>query len=780
MARALFEGGIHTVIGMSRAISHQGAIKFNGEFVRRLCLKESVKSAFEAGKGAVLAWEQRKKRDNPEWESPDESEIPRLLTRDEGLTSGSFSRHRIQAPGPPQSFQFEGADHLERGFIGRRLILRRIYKAVKAEGAVVLKGPGGIGKSTLTTRAAAQLAHRGYVFIVVQGETSAHQILDKICRKASELGVLDEGKAKKVFAARDMDEKQKLNWFLEGFLLRRPVVVIFDNFENNQEAEAGGDFKEAGLKDFMWYFRHVLRGKETVLFISTRYRLPGFEVETVDVAELDGREVAKLLLNTRSLKGLDGESKQSLIGFFGGNPRVLGLLDGIVLEEFDKEEVHWSDLLELFPEVKTRMLEERGVGDAFAPLMLTKLLGYLTGSQRLLLEAASLYRVDVIFDLLAIHGVEKSRRDRLKLEHLSLLSYQKEGGNQYYYVHRLIAHVVLEGMAPEKRKQWHGRAAEYFFSNKTEKNELGLHHATEARYHFLQAEEWEKAAKITFSLETFLTLHGFPQRSMELLRGLPLDLLSEESRLVAIGQMGNLHQGFGEYDKAISCHQKAHKFAEAGNDLRNAATALHQIGILHQQQGRYDEAGEHYRKSMEIKEKIGDVDGVAISQAQLGNLWFQQEQFAEALNHFARAFVIFRQLQSPNAQPTLALIKETREKLPPDQFNGILAQCNVPAEVVEQGEPEGDGAQNFMELLVTITRDVIEAAQKIKNGNESPELIAVLENLVSQLPDAPEATGFKAYFHFLIAHARGQKQKTDDTDIPDQFKDLFDKLNQKS
>ncbi len=562
VARALFDAGIHTVIGMSRAISHQGAIKFNGEFVRRLCLKESVKSAFEAGKGAVLAWEQRQKRDNPQWESPDESEIPRLLTRDEGLTSGSFSRHRIQAPGPPQSFQFEGADHLERGFIGRRLILRRIYKAVKAEGAVVLKGPGGIGKSTLTTRAAAKLARRGYEFIVVQGETSADQILDKICRKASELGVLDEGKAKEVFADQ---------------------------------------------------------------------------------------------------------------------------------------------------------------------------------------------------------GVEKSRSDRLKLEHLSLLSYLKEGGKQYYYVHRLIAHVVLEGMAPERRKQWHGRAAEYFFSIKDEENKRTISDGIEARYHFLQAEEWEKAADITFSLEDYLTLHGFPQRSMELLRGLPLDSLNDKTYTAVIGQMGSLYQGFGEYDKAISSYQKALNFAKTANDLRDVATVLHQFGMLHHDQGRYDEAGEHYRKaieimertgdisgtaktlhqlgmlhhdqdryneavehyrkameimertgdisgtaktlhqigvlhhdqgryaealahyqrSLEITEKIGDISGMARTIGQFGNLFFQQELFAEALSYTAQAFVVFHQLQSPEAQKSLILIKRVREKLPPDQFNRILSQCNVPAEVVE-------------------------------------------------------------------------------------------------
>jgi hypothetical protein len=44
------------------------------------------------------------------------------------------------------------------------------------------------------------------------------------------------------------------------------------------------------------------------------------------------------------------------------------------------------------------------------------------------------------------------------------------------------------------------------------------------------AGEWDSAAEITFSLEDYLTLHGFPQRSMELLMELDIKKLNETNR----------------------------------------------------------------------------------------------------------------------------------------------------------------------------------------------------------------------------------------------------------
>ncbi len=254
VARTLHEGGIETVIGMKKRVSHLAAIEFNVAFFTALCRKETVEQAFEKGKEAILFGEQQRIKDIPGWDAVNEYEIPQLLAKDKNITVDNFSDFRIEAPGRPESHHFLGARYLERGFIGRRQVLRDIFKSIdNKEGAVVLKGPGGIGKSTLTTRTAANLLRKGYEFIVVQGDTTIEQILDAICKKAAALEVKD---AKKVFEA-NAEPNEKLAWFLDQFLLKQKVVLILDNFEENQVEEKGGEFKRDRLKEFLWFFRDL-------------------------------------------------------------------------------------------------------------------------------------------------------------------------------------------------------------------------------------------------------------------------------------------------------------------------------------------------------------------------------------------------------------------------------------------------------------------------------------------------------------------------------------------
>ncbi|HLP61481.1 MAG TPA: CHAT domain-containing protein, partial [Candidatus Deferrimicrobium sp.] len=273
-AQAIFAAGITAVIGMDKAVSHVAAIEFNVAFFTALCGKKTLKDAFAAGKEAILKGEQRRIKENPHWRAFKEYEIPQLLVRDENLGVESFSDDRIEAPARPQSHHFQGAKYLERGFIGRRRLLRDIFNTIdNKQGAVVLKGPGGIGKSTLTTRIAANLLRDGYEFIIIRGDASEVKILEAISNKAAELGV--EGA--KGFYAGNAEPVQKLGWFVENFLGPRRVMIIFDNFEENQD-EGRGDFgsgKES-LKDFLWLFKDFLKNKESFLFFSTRYALPGF------------------------------------------------------------------------------------------------------------------------------------------------------------------------------------------------------------------------------------------------------------------------------------------------------------------------------------------------------------------------------------------------------------------------------------------------------------------------------------------------------------------------
>jgi len=639
-AQALFDAGIQTVIGMNKSVSHAAAIEFNAAFFTALIEKKPLKDAFTAGKDEIFKGEQRRIKEIPNWHALKEYEIPQLLARDENLGVESFSDYRIEAPGRPQSHHFQGAKYLERGFIGRRQVLRDIFKAIdNKQGAVVLKGPGGIGKSTLTTRIAANLLRDGYDFIIIRGDASEVKILEAISNKAADRGVAG---AKEVYAD-NIDPIQKLGWFVENFLAPHSVMIIFDNFEENQD-EARRDFRggKETLKEFIWTFRDFLKNKESFLFFSTRYALPGFEGPDVtkNIPEFTVVEFRKMLWNGKALKRLDGKSIETLQHEIGGNPRALELLDRIAYIKFNKRNFNWEELAALIPGLRKRIIEAKSAGDDFTPLFLNKLINYLSPAQRLIMEVLSIYRNPVMEQAVTVQGVGMEWEDYQGLIDLSLLECIQEEAGQLYYVHRLTAQYLLEPMEMAVKNKYHLQAGQYFESLQTEEGKKSVEDYIESRWHYLQAGAWDRAAEITFDLEDYLTLHGFPQWSMELLMELEDKELTDKNHSIVYHQMGNLFLGFGYYEAALSQYQQSLEIAEKIGDIKGIAISLHQIGMIYEEKGDYDEALTRYQKSLEMKEKIGNIKGISQSLGQIALVYEYKGDYDQALVYFKKSIEI--------------------------------------------------------------------------------------------------------------------------------------------
>ena len=630
-AKMLHEAGIPAVIGMKEAISHLAAIDFNVGFFYALKERETIEAAFKAGQEAVAAGEIKRLRDIPNWDRLGEEKIPQLLLNKDKLSAADFSAYEIAAPDRPESHQFSGARYLDRGFIGRRDILRKVYKEVEERvGAIVLKGPGGIGKSTITTRVTANLRRQGYDFIVIRGETTPEGILQSISQKASEIGLKE---AEQVNAA-NAEIEQKLAWFLENFLLKEKLLLIFDNFEENQTWE--GAFSNQRLKDFLWYFRDCLKGKETLLLFSTRYQIPGFDV--IDVPEFSPVECRKLMFNHKSLKRLKERSIKTLLQEIGGNPRALELLDKIALREFGAREFDWPELKELIPELADRIISTENKEDDFTPLFLQKLLLYIDDPQRRLLDRLAIYRDPVPKVAIAAQGKKIRRPGRIKLQELSLIEYDPDSA--LYYVHRLTARFVLQHMPLEERKQAHLRAADYFENLKDEEGKMYLDAALEACHHLLQAEEWDRAAELTNGMIEHLHTTGYPYLALELLTGISEKKLSEKNRATLYHLLGICHHRFGDYDEAIKQGEKAKETFEKIGDIKGIATSIHQIGRIYQARGDYDAGLQQYERAKEAFDKIGDKKNVSATLHQIGTIYEAKGDYDKALQQYEKSLEI--------------------------------------------------------------------------------------------------------------------------------------------
>jgi tetratricopeptide (TPR) repeat protein len=310
----------------------------------------------------------------------------------------------------------------------------------------------------------------------------------------------------------------------------------------------------------------------------------------------------------------------------------------VAREEFGERDFTWDQLKGLMPGLRERLLQKQTSDDDFTPLFLDRLVGYLSKSRRKLLNALSVFRIPVGDEALKSLGVEMDPKSRRQLEDLSLLENLRDEG--LYYVHRLTAHFLSVKMGPATRKRFHIRAAEYFEGIRDEEGKKYIEYVIESRHHFLEAGEWDRAAEITFDIENYLTLHGYPRDSFEMLREFDDKAVNEKNRSGLLHQLGILYQGFGAYDEALTHYRQSMKISEKIGDIKGVSLSLHQIGMIYQEKGAYDEALNHYRQSMEIKEKIGDIQGVSLSLHQIGMIYQEKGAYDEALNLYRQSMEI--------------------------------------------------------------------------------------------------------------------------------------------
>jgi tetratricopeptide (TPR) repeat protein len=557
-----------------------------------------------------------------------------------------------------------------------RQVLRDIFNSIdKREGAIVLTGPAGIGKSALITQTVDYLRKKSFEFIVVWGRTTVEQILEAISIKAEALG-LDY--AEKIFDSFD-DPEGKMTWYLERFLLKQKVVIIFHRFEENQDEEKAGEFKQERLKKFLWFSRDRLKQHESFLLFSTRYTIPGFDTpgQTINIPGLTTREFHKMPLNSKALKQLDEKSTETLCLEIGGSPWVLELLDRVVYQACKQGNFTWEQIKESIPGAREPMIQMKTGEQDFIHLLLETLLRSLDKPRRILLDVLAVYGNPVPADAIAAHHVVMNEENRAKLTDLTLLECMDWEGKELYSVHGLTARYLLETMKESEKKKYHQTAAQYFAAIPEEKGKLYIHNRLEARRHYLQARQWDKAAEITIDLCPYLMERGYLVFAEELPRELARKKLSEKNRAEIHGCMGSIYLELSKYEKALSRYTAALEIAKKIKDLKSTskymyqigsiyykkgdfdtalgqycqaleisdkigddkgkANSLHQVGVIQQIKGNYEAAFDNVKKSLEIKEKIADTLGIAKSLLQIGMFYYDKRDYDAALAAFQEA-----------------------------------------------------------------------------------------------------------------------------------------------
>lgn len=139
------------------------------------------------------------------------------------------------------------------------------------------------------------------------------------------------------------------------------------------------------------------------------------------------------------------------------------------------------------------------------------------------------------------------------------------------------------------------------------------------------------------------------------------EIEDEEGQASSLHQLSMLYRMKEDYETALARSREAEElFRKLGIEAHVAAT-LHEQGLIFNRMGRPDEALERFRESLEISRRIGDESGAADSLGELGKLLRDAGHMREAIVAFNESLEIYRRQGNPKMGLSLEFLGTVHE-----------------------------------------------------------------------------------------------------------------------
>ncbi len=464
----------------------------------------------------------------------------------------------------------------------------------------VLSGMAGIGKTTLVIKYVTDLKGEMPVFWYRIHEWST--LRSCIARLSEFLSALGCKKLKSYLTPGAPVELESIVDFLAEDLGKKETLLVFDDCHKASD----------NIVDFFSLLLEIVQADIPSKIILSGRRVPQFYdrgevvvkkiVTENDLSGLNERASAELL-KERDLGFTDDEVK-TVFKMTGGHPLALEIIQS-------PEEMHErSDIMKYLNE---------------------EIVSTLRQDEKRLLGIVSIFRYPVEKGGLFLEkGLSYETIDRLVEK-----SILKESHGAYDQ-HDLLREFFYMRLHPDVKKKLHLKVAEYYTEKEEEFSWI------ESLYHFLKADEREKAISIAIDKGEEIINKGYLEEFMsELDQILELEPLHKHVSQIYVLR-GDVYSVWSMWDDAISSYEEALKTAE--NDPVRLANAHMNIGKVYWRKGYSDTALLHLKDGMKHAKEINDKAVISKIYLYLGNIYWGRGLWSRAIENFENSLELLRDL----------------------------------------------------------------------------------------------------------------------------------------
>jgi len=567
---------------------------------------------------------------------------------------------REDAAGPPPLTTLFQLPPPPGDFTGREADLRELLQAIEHGGVHIsgLQGQGGVGKTALALKLAAELAPRfpdAQIFLDLKGAPknltgagdkplTAAEALGFVLRSFHPEAKLPEG-------------ENELHAIFCSVLHGKRVLLLMDNARDAAQVQL------------------LIPPAGSALLVTSRpaFALPGLKQKKLDT--LPPGDAKKLLLAIAPRIGNAAEAIAKSCGYLALALRLAATAiaehTDLDPESYAKKLADESKRMSLLPQAGLDPSMEASIG-----------LSYNLLSNLLDPEMQTRWRMLGVFpdsfDVLAAAAVWETGDDAAQgtlsdLVKLSMLDWDE--ATHRYRLHDLMRDFARGKLTEEERDATALRHSRHYadvlgttqdlYQMGGDSILLGLALFDLERGNIEVGQAWA-AAHAEKNREGAQLCSSYPGRGAYVLnlRQHPRDgirwlesavaaaraLTDRRAEGAHLGNLGNAYRSLGEYRRAIEYHEQHLAIAREIGDRRGEGNALGNLGVAYHALGEPRRAIEYYEQALVIDREIGDRRGEGQDLGNLGNAYQSLGEYRRAIEYHEQALVIMRELADRRAE----------------------------------------------------------------------------------------------------------------------------------